>query len=466
MRALTKTGPLRLSLLCRYAFRPRWLSPPETRYAKTGDVHIAYQAFGRGESDLVIIPGWASHIEYAWEEPAFAQFLTRLASFCRVTWFDKRGTGLSDRDVGMPTLEQRMDDVRVVMDAVGIRRAAIFGMSEGGSMSALFAATYPEKVSHLILYGAFARRISAPDYPWAPTLKQREEWIDSLERGWGGDVELESLAPSRAGEESFKKWFAAYGRLSVSPAAAVALARMNTYIDIRNVLPTIHVPTLVIHRRGDKDVNIENGRYLAKNVPGAKFVELPGDDHLPTAGESDQIVDQIEEFVTGVRQVAHVDRVLSTILFTDIVDSTRTASQLGDGRWKNLLVTHQEVIRKELSKFRGREIKTTGDGFLAVFDGPGRAIRCALEIVSSIKNLGITVRAGLHTGECELVGNDIVGVAVHITARVAAMAKDNEVLVSSTVKDLVSGSNIKFEDKGTHSLKGVQARWHLYSVSI
>jgi class 3 adenylate cyclase len=241
---------------------------------------------------------------------------------------------------------------------------------------------------------------------------------------------------------------------------------MNTYIDIRNVLPTIHVPTLVIHRRGDKDVNIENGRYLAKNVPGAKFVELPGDDHLPTAGDSDQIVDQIEEFVTGVRQVAHVDRVLSTILFTDIVDSTRTASQLGDDRWKNLLVTHQEVIRKELSKFRGREIKTTGDGFLAVFDGPGRAIRCALEIVSSIKNLGITVRAGLHTGECELVGNDIAGVAVHITARVAAMAKGNEVLVSSTVRDLVSGSNIKFEDRGTHSLKGVQARWHLYSVAV
>jgi class 3 adenylate cyclase/alpha-beta hydrolase superfamily lysophospholipase len=442
------------------------LSPPETRYAKSGEVHIAYQSFGNGETDLVIIPGWASHIEYAWEEPVYAQCLTRLASFCRVTWFDKRGTGLSDRDVGMPTLEQRMDDVRAVMDEVGVRRAAIFGFSEGGSMSALFAATYPEKVSHLILYGAFARRIWAPDYPWAPTLKQKMEWIDMLERGWGGDVELETLAPSRANEATFKKWFATYARLSVSPAAAVALGKMNTYIDIRNILPTIHVPTLVIHRRGDRDVTIGNGRYLAENIPGAKFVELPGDDHMPTAGDPDSIIDQIQEFVTGVRPVSQIDRVLSTILFTDIVDSTRTANKLGDNRWKSLLVTHQEVIRKELAKYRGREIKTTGDGFLAIFDGPGRAVQCALEIVSSVKNLGLTVRAGVHTGECELVENDIAGVAVHITARVAALAKGNEVLVSSTVKDLVSGSNMKFGDRGTHSLKGVQSRWHLYSASI
>jgi pimeloyl-ACP methyl ester carboxylesterase len=441
------------------------LSPPETRYAKSGDVHIAYQTFGRG-TDLVIVPGWASHIEYAWEEPVYAQFLTRLSSFCRVTWFDKRGTGLSDRDVGMPTLEQRMDDVRVVMDAVGIRRAAIFGISEGGSMSALFAATYPEKVSHLILYGGFARRIWTPEYPWAPTLKEREEWIDSLEKGWGGDVEIDSLAPSRANEAAFKKWFATYRRLSVSPAAAVALAKMNTFIDIRSVLPTIHVPTLVIHRTGDRDVKVENGRYLAENIPGAKFVELPGEDHLLTAGDPDQIVDQIQEFVTGVRQAAHTDRVLSTILFTDIVDSTQKANQLGDSRWKNLLVMHQEVIRKELTNYRGREIKTTGDGFLAIFDGPGRAVHCALEIVSSVKNLGISVRAGVHTGECELVGNDIAGVAVHITARIAAKAKGSEVLVSSTVKDLVSGSNIKFGDRGTHLLRGIQSRWHLYSASM
>jgi class 3 adenylate cyclase len=442
------------------------LSPPETRYAKSGGVHIAYQVFGHGESDLVFVPGWTSHIEYAWEEPVFARFLNRLGSFCRVTWFDKRGTGLSDRDVGLPTLEQRMDDVRAVMDTVGIQRAAILGTSEGGSMSILFAATYPEKVSHLILYGAFARRIWDPDYPWAPTLKQREEWIDSLERGWGSDVELETLAPSRAKDEGFKKWFTTYGRLSLSPAAAVALARMNTYIDVRNVLPSIHVPTLVIHRTGDRDVNIGNGVYLSKNIPEAKFVELPGNDHAWTAGDTDAVIDQIEEFLTGVRSPAHLDRVLSTILFTDIVDSTRKATEIGDDRWKKLLVAHNDLVRSELAKFRGREIKSTGDGFVAIFDGPGRAVQCAREIIASGKKLGISIRAGLHTGECELVGTDIAGVAVHIASRISGLADGNEVLVSSTVKDLVSGSGIQFQNMGTRSLKGVEGRWHLYSAPI
>ena len=442
------------------------MSPPETRYAKSGGVHIAYQVFGQGESDLVFVPGWTSHIEYAWEEPGFARFLNRLGSFRRVTWFDKRGTGLSDRDVGLPTLEQRMDDVRAVMDTVGIKRAAILGTSEGGSMSILFAATYPEKVSHLILYGAFARRICDPDYPWAPTLKQREEWIDSLEKGWGGDIELETLAPSKAKDESFKKWFTTYGRLSVSPAAAVALARMNTYIDVRNVLPSIHVPTLVIHRTGDRDVDIGNGVYLAKNIPGAKFVELPGNDHAWLAGDTDAVNDQIEEFLTGVRSAGHQDRVLSTILFTDIVDSTKKATEIGDDRWKKLLVAHNDLVRGEFSKFRGREIKSTGDGFVAIFDGPGRAVQCAREIISSGKKLGVSIRAGLHTGECELVGNDIAGVAVHIAARISSMAGKNEVLVSSTVKDLVSGSGIPFQNAGTRSLKGIEGRWHIYSASI
>ncbi len=381
-----------------------------------------------------------------------------------MTWFDKRGTGLSDRDVGLPTLEQRMDDVRAVMDTVGIQRAAILGTSEGGSMSILFAATYPEKVSHLILYGAFARRIWDPDYPWAPTLKQREEWIDSLEKGWGSDVELETLAPSRAKDEGFKKWFNTLGRLSVSPAAAVALARMNTYIDVRNVLPSIHVPTLVIHRTGDRDVNIGNGVYLSKNIPGAKFVELPGNDHAWTAGDTDAVVDQIEEFLTGVRSAGHPDRVLSTILFTDIVDSTKKATEMGDDRWKKLLVTHNDLVRSELAKFRGREIKSTGDGFVAIFDGPGRGVQCAREIIASGKQLGISIRAGLHTGECELVGNDIAGVAVHIASRISGLADGNEVLVSSTVKDLVSGSGIQFQNIGTRSLKGVEGRWHLYSA--
>jgi class 3 adenylate cyclase len=429
-------------------------------------VHIAFQTFGEGELNLVVVPGWASHIEYAWEDPAYAHFMDRLGSFCRVMWFDKRGTGLSDRDVGMPTLEQRMDDVRAVMDAVGVERAAVLGVSEGGSMSALFAATHPERVSSLILYGAFACRIRSPDYPWAPTLDERQKWIESLEQGWGGDFELDTLAPSRANEESFRKWFTTYGRLSVSPSAAVALARMNTYIDIREVLPSIRVPTLVIHRRGDRDVKMGNGVYLARHIPGAKFVELAGEDHIPNAGDSDAIIDEIEEFLTGVRPTGNPDRVLATILFTDIVDSTRRATEMGDSRWRSLLHQHNEIVRAELSKFRGREVKTTGDGFVATFDGPGRAIRCARAVVESVKNVGISVRTGVHTGECEMVGNDIAGVAVHIAARVAGMAKGDEVLVSSTVKDLVSGSGIQFEDKGYHSLKGVESKWHLYSVSV
>jgi len=440
------------------------LSLPQTLYAKSGDVHVAYQVFGGGGPDLVLVPGWASHIEYAWEDPAFAHFLRRLASFCRVTWFDKRGTGLSDRDIGMPTLEQRMDDVRAVMDTAGIRRAAILGVSEGGSMCALFAATYPERVSALILYGAFACRIRSPEYPWAPTIEERQKWIDSLEKDWGGTLELDTLAPSRASDEVFRKWFATYGRLSVSPSAAVALARMNTYIDIRNVLPSIHVPTLVVHRRGDKDVDVGNGVYLAKNIPGAKFVELSGEDHILAAGDTDAVVDQIEEFLTGVRPPRRADRVLATILFTDIVDSTKKANEIGDAHWKNLLLKHNDVVRNELSRFRGREVKTTGDGFVATFDGPGRAIWCARAIMESVKSIGISVRAGLHTGECEFIGDDIAGVAVHIAARVAVMAKGDEVLVSSTVRDLVSGSGVQFEDRGTHSLKGVEGQWHVYSV--
>lgn len=428
-------------------------------------MHIAYQVFGHGKSDMVMVPGWASHIEYAWEDPNYAHFLGRLGSFSRVTWFDKRGTGLSDREVGMPTLEQRMDDVRAVMDAAGVKRASILGVSEGGSMSALFAATYPERVSSLILYGAFAKRIWSPDYPWAPSPEERRKWIDSLEKGWGGDVELENLAPSRASEETFKKWFTTYGRLSVSPSAAVALANMNTYIDIRNVLPSIHVPTLVIHRKGDRDVTVENGVYLAQHIGGAKYVELAGEDHVPMSGDSDEIVDQIEEFLTGIHPVAQSNRILSTILFTDIVDSTKKASELGDGRWRNLLLAHNDFVRGQLSRFRGREVKTTGDGFVATFDGPGRAILCARAIVEGVESMGVAVRAGLHTGECELIGDDIAGVAVHIAARIAAIAGGGEVLVSSTVRDLVSGSGIKFEDKGTHFMKGVGGEWHLYSVA-
>jgi len=351
------------------------------------------------------------------------------------------------------------------MDEVGVQRAAVLGVSEGGSMSALFAATYPDRVTALILLGAFARRLKAPDYPWAPSLEERELWIKSLEEGWGGEIELDTLAPSRSKDEGFKKWFATYGRLSVSPSAAVALARMNTHIDIRNVLSSIHVPTLVIHRKGDRDVSVANGVYLANHIAGAKYVEMDGEDHIPNAGNSDAIVDEIEEFLTGARTVGSPDRMLSTILFTDIVDSTKTAVELGDKEWRILLDRHNQIVRKELLRFRGHEVKTTGDGFVATFDGPGRAIRCSQAILDSAKSAGLSVRAGLHTGECEMVGDDIAGIAVHIAARIAAMAKGDETLVSSTVKDLVSGSGIMFEDKGYHMLKGIEEKWHLFSAA-
>ena len=441
---------------------------PETKYAKIDGVHVAYQMFGSGPINLVLAPGWISHIEFAWEEPSYARFLERLGSFARVAWFDKRGTGLSDKVKDLPTLEQRMDDIRAVMDAVGFERAALLGVSEGGSMCALFAATYPQRTSALILYGAFAKRLRSEDYPWAPTMEEREKWIQSLENGWGGPIEVSDLAPSVAHDERFVKWFATYCRLSASPSAAIALARMNTDIDIRNILPSIHVPTLVLHRSGDRDVNIENGRFLSRSIPGSKFLELKGKDHIPWVGDADAIVDQIEEFLTGVRspQRDDRDRVLATILLTDIVSSTEKASELGDAGWKTLLMRHNEIIRSELERFKGHEVKSTGDGFLSTFDGPARAIRCATSIRDRTRQLGIFVRAGIHTGECELIGgNDIGGIAVHIAARIESLAQSGEILVSSTVKDLVSGSGIKFIDAGMHTLKGVEDQWRVYRVA-
>lgn len=439
---------------------------PETKYAKSGDVHVAYQLFGTGTIPLVLGPGWASHIEYSWEDPTYAKFLHRLGSFARVVWFDKRGTGLSDRVQELPTLEQRMDDIRAVMDAVGFEKAAVFGVSEGGSMCALFAATYPQRTTALILYGAFAKRLWSKDYPWAPTLEERERWIRGLEEGWGGPIEVSTLAPSTAGDEQFAKWFATYTRLSVSPSAAVALAKMNTYIDIRDILPSIHIPTLVLHRRGDVDVKVENGRYLARNIPGARFVELSGEDHLLWVGDTDLLTDEVEEFLTGSRPSRPVDRVLSTILLTDIVGSTQKLNELGDPAWKKLLLKHNETVRKELARYRGVEVNSTGDGFLATFDGPARAIKCACAIRDSVRELGISIRAGVHTGECELIGDkDIGGVNVHIAARIGAIAGADEVVVSSTVRDLVSGSGIRFDDLGVHPLKGISEQWRLFKVS-
>ncbi len=439
----------------------------ETKYARSGDINIAYQVLGRGPLDLVYVPGWVSHVELAWEEPTLARFLRRFASFSRLITFDKRGTGLSDRvpNDQLPTLEERMDDLRAVMDAVGSERAALLGVSEGGNLCALFAATYPERTTALVMYGTFAKRIWSPDYPWAPTPEKREQDYALVEREWGGLMDLAHYVPSKIDDEVFARRLATYMRRAASPGAAVALLRMNTQIDIRAILPTISVPTLVIHRTGDLDVNVEEGRWLAEHIAGARFVELSGDDHLPWVGDQDAILDEIQEFLTGVRPILESDRVLSTLLFTDIVSSTELADRLGDRAWIELLERHHAMVRRELARFRGREVDTAGDGFFATFDGPARAIRCALNVVEAGHQLGIKIRAGLHTGEIEVTGPKIGGIALHIGSRIAATAKPGEVLVSSTVKDLVAGSRIRFVDRGTHILKGVPGEWHLFAAT-
>jgi class 3 adenylate cyclase len=441
--------------------------PPQTRYARSGEVNIAYQVVGDPNAalDLVFVPGWVSNVEFMWEEPRIAHYLRRLASFSRLIVFDKRGTGLSDRAVEMPTLEQRMEDVRAVMDAAGSERAAVYGVSEGGPMCALFAATYPDRTVALVMYGTYAKRLRSPEYPWAPTPEQRQRFFDAIESGWGGVVDLETVAPSAAHDPDFQRGWATYLRMSASPGAALALAKLNMQIDIRHVLPTIRVPTLVLHRVGDRDMHVEEGRYIAAHIPGAAYVELPGEDHLWWAGDIDGVLDEVEEFLTGVPRGAEPDRVLATILFTDIVGSTERAAELGDRRWRDLLADYHALARRELQRFRGREVDTAGDGFLATFDGPARAIRCAAAISAVAGRLGLQIRAGLHTGEVEMMGESVRGIAVHIGARVASVAGPREILVSSTVKDLVAGSGITFEDRGTHALKGVPDEWRLYAVA-
>jgi pimeloyl-ACP methyl ester carboxylesterase len=438
---------------------------PETRYAKSGDLNIAYQVVGEGPFDLIYVPGWISNVELMWEEPAHAHVLERLLRFSRLILFDKRGTGLSDPVSldRLPTLEERMDDVRAVLDAVGSQRTAVFGFSEGGLMSVLFAATYPERVTALVLYGIFAKRIWSEDYPWAPTPEARRREIDALERNWAETMDLDQLAPSES--EAFKRRLATYFRRSASPGAAVALMRMNTELDVRNVLPSIQVPTLVLHRRDDRDAKVEEGRWIAGRIPGAKYVELAGDAHTLWAGDTDALVDEIEEFLTGVRRGPEPDRVLATVLFTDIVGSTDHATRLGDRRWRGLLDEHHGRVRRELERYRGLEVDTAGDGFFASFDGPARAIRAACAIRDSVAPLGIEIRAGLHTGECEVLQDKIAGIAVNTGARVAGEAGPGEVLVSSTVRDLVAGSGIQFEDRGVFELKGVPGEWRLYAVS-
>jgi pimeloyl-ACP methyl ester carboxylesterase len=438
---------------------------PTTKYAKSGDVHIAYQVVGEAPQTLVLVPGWVSHIEYAWEDPSFSRFLWRLASFTRLVLLDRRGTGLSDRVSELPTLEQRMDDVRAVMDAAGVERAALFGLSEGGPMCLAFAATYPARTSALVLYGTFARMLRAPDYAIGLPDEMLGRFLEFVEASWGtGSISTDYFAPSMARDEAFRRSWARFERLAVSPAGIRALLRMTQQTDARPALPVIRVPTLVMHREGDQVIRVEAGRYIAERIQGARYVELPGPDHFLWVGDVDAVLDEVEEFLTGARRGQEPDRVLATVLFTDIVGATERAVALGDRRWRDLLERHHAVIREQLDRFHGREIDTAGDGFLAAFDGPARGIRCAGAIVREVRRLGLEIRAGLHTGECEILGDKLSGVAVHTGARVASLAGPGEVLVSGTVKDLVAGSGITFEDRGVQTLKGLPGEWHLYAV--
>ena len=442
---------------------------PQTRYAQAPDgVSIAYQVLGDGPRDLVWVPGWVSHLEAAWEEPTLARFFERLALFSRLILFDKRGTGMSDRGSvsELPTLETRMTDVLAVCDAVGSDRAALFGVSEGAPMCALFAATYPGRTTAIILFGGYARRLEAPDYPIGSSLEAREAFHEEIARDWGGPVGLDIRAPSRIHDERFRANWARYLRMGASPAAVLALTRMNAEIDVRPILESIRVPTLVVHRSGDRTIPVEAGRYLAEHIPKASLVEVPGDDHLPWIGDPDRVLGEIEEFLTGVRHQAEPDRVLATVLFTDIVGSTKRAAELGDKAWGELLHAHHAVVREQLARYGGHEMGTAGDGFLATFDGPARAARCGLAIASAVRQLGLEIRAGLHTGEVEQAPDGgIRGLAVHIGARIGALAKPGEVLASRTVKDLVVGSGLVFEDRGAATLRGVPDEWQLYAVS-
>jgi class 3 adenylate cyclase len=443
------------------------------KYARVGDQHVAYQSFGDGELRLVLVPPVVSNLENSWTEPRHVRFLERLGSFARVVAFDKRGTGLSDpilSGAGVPTLEERMDDVLGVMDAVGFDDAALFGYAEGGSLCILFAASYPDRITSLVLANAAARLMRAPDYPWGwdPQLTPMEE--SSTE--WGSEEVLAQFlpkfAPDLIGEPDWNdlvRYHARYQRTGASPSIFMALQRVAREIDVRNVVPSVHCPTLLFHRKDNQILDVAHGRYLAEHLPNVTYRELPGGDHHPFLHDAETILVETQEFLTGSKPVVEHDRVLCTLLFTDIVGSTQRAAALGDEAWKRLLNHHNEIARREFDRFRGREITSTGDGFLATFDGPARAVKCARSIRDALRPIGIDIRAGLHTGECELIGDNIGGVAVHIGARVESLAEPGEILVSSTVKDLVAGSGITFEDRGTHALKGVPDPWRIFAAT-
>lgn len=439
---------------------------PATRYAKSDDVHIAYQVLGEGPLDLLLVPGFVSNVEAAWQSPELSTFYQRLASFCRLILFDKRGTGMSDRGSQIFTLEQRMHDVQAILDEVGSERTALFGISEGGPMSLLYAATYPKRTSALVLYGSYAKRAWSPEYPFGWKDDQWSAVLKNIEQNWGTSkgVNLKILAPSIAHDERAADRMSATFRAAASPGAALAVMKMNRDIDVRQVLPTVSTPTLILHRSGDRFIDFAHARYMAQHIPGAKLVELPGEDHQPWIGDRDAILDEVEEFLTGARHAHEPERVLATVLFVDIAGSTERAAALGDSAWRGLLEAFQAKVRESLQQYRGREIDTAGDGFLAAFDGPARAIRCGGAIRDAVRTLGIEVRCGLHTGECERTGEKLAGIAVHIGARVAGLAAPGEVLVSQTVRDLVAGSGLVFEARGARALKGVPGEWLLFSV--
>jgi pimeloyl-ACP methyl ester carboxylesterase len=442
------------------------VSAPPVRYAANGEIHIAYRVLGDGPIDLVLVSGALTNLDAMWEMPEYRDYIRRLASFARVITFDKRGMGLSDR-VRVGTLEERMDDVRAILDDVGSESAVLMGASEGGPMSLLFAATYPERTRALILCGAEIKEEKTADWPWGEATREEFEEAMQLERvieRWGKGLGVQYFIPSRKDDEQAREQWGRLQVQSASPHEAVAFMRMAFEIDIRHVVPSVTTPTLVLHREGDLICHVENGRWLAEHLPNATYVELPGDNHV-TFVDGDDILEEVREFLTGVREPSEPDRVLATVLFTDIVGSTERARELGDRRWRDLVERHHAVVRHELARYRGREVDTAGDGFFATFDGPARAIRCARSIVEGVRGVGLDVRAGLHTGEVELTGDAVRGIAVHTGARVAAQAEAGEVLVSQTVKDLVAGSGIDFEDRGARELKGIPGEWRLYAAA-
>jgi class 3 adenylate cyclase len=441
------------------------LVAPVARYAKSGDLHIAYAVEGDGPIDLVWIPPWVSQVEYLWAEPSLERVMARLTEFARVITFDRRGSGLSDPLFGAPTLEDQIDDVLAVMDAAGSESAAICGTLEGGPMAALFAATHPERAKALILYATFARATWAPDYDWAWSAEVRDRHMDELISHWGEGRVAAGVAPSQRADPGFMEWAGRLERLAASPSTIRRIFELIGEFDVRDVLPSIRVPTLVMHRSGDSFIKVEHSRYIASKVPGARYVELEGEDNMFSVGDWEALIGELEEFLTGTRHEREPDRMLATVLFTDICDSTRRAAELGDRGWRFLLERHDALFRQALQRHRGREVKRTGDGFLATFDGPARAIRCAASVAEAMGSLGLQIRAGLHTGELEVMDGDLGGLAVHIASRVMSHAGPNEVLVSGTVKDLVVGSGIDFEERGERELRGVPGEWRLYAVT-